>query len=87
VCTGRCVCGYTAPAGLVEAHQVSCPNFAAAYRADPDSIFSPADEYASWLEHGKPAAKTAAHEQTVADTDTRRAAMATRFATRDFLDD
>jgi hypothetical protein len=84
---GRCPCGYTEAAVLVEAHQAGCPVFAAAYRADPDGVLSPGDEYASWLEHGRPAERTAAHEQTVADTDDRRAAMASRFATKDILED
>ncbi len=66
---------------------MSCPKFAAAYRSGPDSVLPPEAEYERYRQEGKPAAKAAAHEQTVADTDTRRAAMADRFATRDFLED
>lgn len=87
MCTGRCPCGYTAHTADVEAHQVGCPHFARLYRADPDGVLPPGDEYASWLEHGRPEEKAAAHAASVADTDARRAAMASRFATRDVLED
>lgn len=87
MCTGRCPCGYTAHTADVQAHQVGCPVFAAAYRADPDGVLGANEEYDRWLEHGRPEERAAAHAASVADTDARRAAMASRFATRDILED
>jgi hypothetical protein len=81
------MCGYSGSTVLVEAHQVTCLSFAAAYRASPDSVRGVAQEHEHWLAAGRAGERAAAHDKTVADTGTRRAAMAARFATRDLLDD
>lgn len=86
--TGRCAgCGFTGQPGKVRDHIVECPDFAAAYRRDFRSIGTVEQEYENWVTAGRPAARAAAHAAVVADTDARRAAMASRFATRDILDD
>lgn len=84
---GRCLCGYFGPLAQVEVHQVACPVFASAYQDDPDGVPSPAAELERWLVRDKSAEKAAAHAAAVADTDARRGAMASRFATVDILDE
>lgn len=88
MCQGRCAgCGYVGPDGKVRDHQMGCPDFAELYRKDPAAIGTVQQEYAKWVAEGRPAAKAAAHAQSVAETDARRAAMSERFKTRDVLDD
>lgn len=88
MCQGRCAgCGYVDGDGKVIAHQVDCEGFALAYRSDPAAIVSVQEEYRRWQQQGKPEARAIAHAASVADTDTRRAAMSERFKTRDVLDD
>lgn len=87
MCTGRCICGYTAQPGKVRDHQMSCPEFARVYQVQgPGAMRTAEQEYEHWVAEGRPAARAAAHEAVVADTDARRAAMASRFATRDILE-
>lgn len=88
MCQGRCAgCGETGSHHRVQSHQLQCARFAELYRRDPDAIGTVQEEYDRWVAEGKPAAKAAAHAAVVVDTDTRRAAMAARFATTDILED
>ncbi len=84
---GRCPCGYTALAVQVAGHQAGCAEFARAYTADPESVLAPEAEYERWKQGDRATEKAGAHAVSVADTDARRAAMASRFVTRDFLED
>ncbi len=84
---GRCPCGYIAPSVQVGLHQAGCAEFASAYRASPESVLPPEAEYERWKQGDQATAKAVVHAASVADTDARRAAMATRFATRDLLED
>jgi hypothetical protein len=72
---------------MVEAHQVECEVFAAAYRADPASVLTVQEEHARWAASGRREERAAAHAVSVADTDARRAVMADRFKTVDLLED
>lgn len=88
MCQGRCAgCGFIAGDGKVRDHQMNCPDFAALYRENPAAIGTVQQEYEKWVAAGRPAAKAAAHARSVAETDARRGAMASRFATKDILDD
>lgn len=88
MCTGRCAgCGRTGNPGKMRDHTMGCPEFAQLYQRDPGSIGTVEQEYEKWLVAGKPEAKKAAHEASVADTDRRRTAMAARFESRDILED
>ena len=87
MCTGRCPCGYTAHTADVQVHQVDCAVAARLYRACPDAVLGVEAEYERWLEQDRKSERAAAHAVSVAETDARREAMASRFATRDILED
>jgi hypothetical protein len=85
---GRCAgCGETGPERAVAGHAVRCPEFAALHRLDPARALPPAAEHQRWLAEERPGQKAAQHDAKVADTESRRAQMAERFRTRDFLED
>lgn len=85
---GRCAgCQETGEVKAVRWHVISCLDWAALYQHDPLAALSPEEEQARWLREDKDGEKLAHREATVADTDARRAAMASRFRTRDPLED
>jgi hypothetical protein len=86
MCQGRCVCGYSGSHARVQAHQLQCAAFAAAYRADPAAVGTVQEEHERYQREGRRAERADAHEKSVAETDARRAAMARRFATVDLLE-
>lgn len=83
---GKCVCGFTGSVCKVRAHQVDCEKYASAYQGASDGL-DPVAAYEAWQDSGRKAARDEAHQESVADTDRRREAMAARFATRDILED
>lgn len=87
MCQGRCLCGLTGSHAVVQRHQLDCQVFAAAYQADPSSVSTVQEEHERWAREGRPAERAAAHEESVAHTDRRRAVMAERFKTVDLLED
>ena len=87
---GRCAgigCGYTGQPGRVRAHAVACSRFAELYRSDPAAALDPEEEYRRWQADGRGAERAARYDEQVADTDARRAAMASRYVTKDLMED
>lgn len=85
---GRCAgCETTGLLKAVTTHVVTCQAWAALYRENPARALSPEAEYARWEAEDRKSERTAAVEARIQETDDRRAAMASRFAYRDVLED
>ena len=85
---GRCEgCGTNGELKAVRSHIVSCERWAALFRADPDAVLPPAEAYARWHATGRLEERDARVDRQVSDTLAQRAAMHSRFATEDLLED
>jgi hypothetical protein len=72
----------------ISAHCASCPQWLELFAADPSRALSPTEEHRRWEDEGRDAERLARLEQTVSDTQARRAAGAARFAApRNILED
>jgi hypothetical protein len=71
----------------VEQHVMSCAEWAALYRADPDAALAPAQEQERWAREERAGEHRADLDRRVADTQGRRAASVARFSKADPLED
>jgi hypothetical protein len=85
---GRCAgCQETGELKRIEQHVMTCPKWAALYRADPGSARSPAAEQDRWTREERAGEHKADLDRRVADTQGRRAASVARFKKPDPLED
>jgi hypothetical protein len=87
--TGRCAgCGKSGPPKKVQAHIMTCPDYAELYRADPARALPPEAEHARWAAQDKEADKAARRAALAEAGAARRADQVGRFARLpDILDD
>lgn len=77
---GRCAgCGRAGESRAVGRHIVRCPAWAALYRDSPERALGAEDEHRRWSQEDKADDHLARIATLRAETDGRRAAMATRF--------
>lgn len=64
----------------MSAHVADCPDWAAAYAADPARDMDPAVEYARWVAEDQRVERVARRDAAIAVNDQRRTAQQGRFA-------
>jgi hypothetical protein len=87
-CRGRCAgCGQTGLLKAVNAHIVTCSQWAVLYKQDREAVLEPADELVRWEQQDKDGERAARVQERITQTDERRAVMMDRFTARDPLED
>lgn len=87
---GRCAgCGkVSASCKLIGAHVLECPGFRELFLRDPAAALDPEAEYARWQAEDLSGERAERRQQAEDDNKSRRAAMASRYATpKDILED
>jgi hypothetical protein len=85
---GRCSgCQETGALKRIGWHVLTCPKWAALYRADPDAALLPTQEYARWVREERGEERAADLARRISDTQGRRAASVARFKKADPLED
>lgn len=85
---GRCPgCQETGELKKIVFHVMTCPKWAALYRADPAAALAPAQEYERWATEERAGEQRADLDRRIDDTQARRARSVARFQKADPLED